>query len=130
MKPWNVARALGLTLISAGDATAQTRGKTVWCIIEHRFDPGPIVNGRHQRQPTLGEVEARTQQLRAFGKVSASFCSAAPRDSGTRMLPSEKSPYRAVELDPRSSTEPDPIRAEQRHRQSYPRIGSAAANVS
>jgi hypothetical protein len=129
MKPWTVALALGLTLISAGDARAQTRGETVRCIIEHRFDPGPIVNGHH-RQPTRGEVEARTQQLRAFDKVSGSFCLAAPRDSGARMLPSAKSPDRAVELDPRSSTEPDPIRAEQRHRQSYPRIGSGAANVS
>ena len=87
MKPWAVALALGLALNSAGDAMAQTRGKTVPCIIEHRFEPGPIVNGHH-RQPTLGEVEARTQQLQAFSKPTADFCLAAPSDSGARMLPS------------------------------------------
>jgi hypothetical protein len=129
MKPWAVALALGLALNSAGDAMAQTRGKTVSCIIEHRFEPGPIVNGHH-RQPTLGEVEARTQQLRAFSEPNAGFCLAAPRDSGARMLPRAESPDRVVGLDPRSSTERDAIRTEQRHRQSYPRIGSAAANVS
>jgi hypothetical protein len=129
MKLWAVALALGVTLISAGDAMAQTRGQTVPCIIEHLFEPGPIVNGHH-RQPTLGEVEARTQQLRAFSKASAGFCLATPRDSEARMLPSAESPDRVVGLDPRSSTERDAIRTEQRHRQSYPRIGSAAANVS
>jgi hypothetical protein len=129
MKPWAVALALGLVLNSAGDAMAQTRGKTVPCIIEHRFEPGPVVNGHH-RQPTLGEVEARTQQLQAFSKPNADFCLAAPSDSGERILPSAESSNRVVGLDPRSSTERDAIRTEQRHRQSYPRIGSAAANIS
>ena len=129
MKPWAVALALGLALNSAGDAMAQTRGKTALCIIEHRFEPGPIVNGHH-RQPTFGEVEARTQQLRAFSKPNADFCLAAPSDSGARKLPGAESSDRVVGLDPRPSTERDAIRTEQRHRQSYPRIGSAAAKIS
>jgi hypothetical protein len=76
------------------------------------------------------EVEARTQQLQAFSKPTADFCLAAPSDSGARMLPSTESSNRVVGLDPRSSTERDAIRTEQRHRQSYPIIGSAAANIS
>ena len=59
MKPWLVALALGLALTSAGDAMAETGGGIKPCIIEHQFEPGPIVNGHH-RQPTLGEVEARS----------------------------------------------------------------------
>ena len=94
MKPWAVA--LGLALNSVGAAMAQTRGKTMPCIIEHRFEPGPVVNGHH-RQPTLGEVEARTQQLQAFSQPNAGFCLAAPSDSGARMLPSAESPDRVVD---------------------------------
>jgi hypothetical protein len=85
MKPWAIALALGSTLISAGDAMAQIPDKTVPCIIERRFEPGPIVNGHH-RQPTLGEVEARTQQLRAFSKAGAGFCLATPRDQRGGLL--------------------------------------------
>ena len=59
MMPWAVALAFGVTLISAGDAMAQAGGGIKPCIIEHRLEPGPIVNGHH-RQPTLGEVEARS----------------------------------------------------------------------
>ena len=104
MKPWPVALALGLALISARVATAETGGGIKPCIIEHRFEPGPIVNGHH-RQPTLGEVEARTQQLRSLSKASAGSCVAAPPDSGARMLKSSsvELPDRVVELDPPSS---------------------------
>ena len=45
MKPWLVALALGLALTSAGDAMAETGGGIKPCIIEHQFEPGPIVNG-------------------------------------------------------------------------------------
>jgi len=101
MMPWAAALAFGVTLISAGDAMAQTGGGIKPCIIEHRFEPEPIVNGHH-RQPTLGEVEARTQQLRTLSKASARSCLAAPPDNGARMLksPSAESPNRTVELDP------------------------------
>jgi hypothetical protein len=57
MKPWLVALALGLALTSAGDAMAETGGGIKPCIIEHQFEPGPIVNGHH-RQPKLGEVDS------------------------------------------------------------------------
>jgi hypothetical protein len=99
-----VVLALGLALTSAGDAMAETGGGIKPCIIEHQFEPGPIVNGHH-RQPTLSEVEARTQQLRALSKASAGACLAAPRDRGTRMLksPSAASADRVVEPDPPSS---------------------------
>ena len=104
MKPWLVALALGLALTSAGDAMAETGGGIKPCIIEHQFEPGPIVNGHH-RQPTLGEVEARTQQLRAFSKASAGACLAAPRDRGARMLksPGAASADRVAEPAPPSS---------------------------
>ena len=104
MIPWAVALAFGVTLIPGGDAIAQTGVGIRPCIIEHRFEPGPIVNG-HRRQPTLGEVEARTQQLRALSKASAGACLAAPRDRGARMLksPSAASADRVVEPDPPSS---------------------------
>jgi hypothetical protein len=106
MKPQLVALALGLGLISAGDAMAQTGDATESCITGYRVEPGPIVNGHH-RQPTPGEIKARTQQLRAWNKVSADACLAAPvsRGSVTIMsrLPGAASPDRVVELDPPSS---------------------------
>ena len=55
--------ALGLILIFAGNAAAGTGNHTAPCVIGHRFEPGPVVNG-HNRQPAPAEVEARTQQLR------------------------------------------------------------------
>lgn len=101
MMPWAVALAFGVALISAGDTMAQAGGGIKPCIIRHRFEPGPIMNGHH-RQQTLGEVEARAQQLRTLSKASARSCLAAPRDNGTRMLksPSAESPARTVEFDP------------------------------
>jgi hypothetical protein len=72
-----VALAFGLSLISAGNAMAQTGAETGTCIIGHRFEPGPIVNG-HNRQPTPAEIESRTQQLLAWRQASAGACLAAP----------------------------------------------------
>lgn len=63
----------------AGDAMAQPGDGTVPCFAEHRFKPGPIVNGHH-RQPTRSEIEARTQQLQNFGNASAGACLAVPHD--------------------------------------------------
>ena len=103
MKSQLVASALGLILIFAGGAMAQTTDEAERCVTGHRFEPGPIVNGRH-RQPTLGEVEARTQQLRALIKASPGSCFAAPDDIEAIMLrsPGADSSYRVVELDPPS----------------------------
>ncbi|HET6234842.1 MAG TPA: hypothetical protein VFE41_07740 [Acetobacteraceae bacterium] len=67
------ALALGLALVSARSATAQTGDGTRPCIIEHRFEPGPIVNGHH-RQPTFGEIEARTRELWARSKTGSGAC--------------------------------------------------------
>lgn len=72
-----VALAFGLSLISAGNAMAGTGAETGTCIIGHRFEPGPIVNG-HTRQPTAAEIESRTQQLLAWRQASAGACLAAP----------------------------------------------------
>ncbi len=103
MKPQFVALALlGSILISVETATAQTADGTEACVTGHRFEPGPIVYGHH-RQPTSGEIEARTQQLRAWSKTSAGSCLAAPPGSEAIMLrpPSAESQDRVVELEPR-----------------------------
>jgi hypothetical protein len=55
---------------------AQSEG-TAPCIVGHRFEPGPIVDG-HYRQPTPGEFEARMRELRAMSQSSAGSCSAPP----------------------------------------------------
>ena len=72
--------ALGLILIFAGNAAAGTGNHTAPCVIGHRFEPGPIVNG-HNRQPTPAEVEARTRQLRAWSTAGAGSCLGAPSGS-------------------------------------------------
>jgi hypothetical protein len=100
MKPQLVALALSLIMISAGDTQAQPGEGTVPCITGHRFGPGPIVNGHH-RQPTSGEIESRTQQLRAWSTKGARSCLAASAGSETFMPgpPNNGSPHRIVELD-------------------------------
>src|SRR5580704_11866398 len=102
MKPQFLALALlGSILISVGAATAQTGDGTEPCVTGHRFEPGPIVHSHH-RQPTSGEIEARTQQLRAWSKASVGSCLAAPPGSEAIMLrpPSAGSRDRVVELEP------------------------------
>jgi hypothetical protein len=76
--------ALGLILIFAGNAAAGTGNHTAPCVIGHRFEPGPIVNG-HNRQPTPAEVEARTQQLRAWSTAGVGSCMAAPSGGEANM---------------------------------------------
>jgi hypothetical protein len=105
MKPQFLALALlGSILISVGAATAQTGDGTEPCVTGHRFEPGPIVHSHH-RQPTSGEIEARTQQLRAWSKASVGSCLAAPPGSEAIMLrpPNAESQNRVVELEPPSS---------------------------
>jgi hypothetical protein len=50
------------------------------CIVGHRFEPGPIVDG-HNRQPTRAEFEARTRELRALAQRSPDSCFASPLSS-------------------------------------------------
>jgi hypothetical protein len=99
MRPQLVALALGLILMSAQAATAQTGDGTEPCVTGHQFEPGPIVNG-HRRQPTPGEPEARMRERRTRSKTSAGSGSAAPRNGEAIMLrpPSAHSPDRVVEL--------------------------------
>jgi hypothetical protein len=78
------ALALGLILIFAGNAAAGAGNHTAPCVIGHRFEPGPIVNG-HNRQPTPAEVEARTRQLRAWSTAGAGSCPGAPSGSEANM---------------------------------------------
>lgn len=103
MKPQHVALAFGLILITARAAPAQTAG-TEPCITGHKFAPGPIVNGHH-RQPTSGEIEARTRELRVRISISPGSCLAVPHSSETTMLspPRAGSPDRVVHLDLSSS---------------------------
>ena len=98
MKPQFVAFAMSFSLFSASAATAQPSAGTEPCITWHRFEPGPIVNGHH-RQPTPGEVEARTRELRALSKAGA--CAIAPHGAETATLraPSARSPDQVVESD-------------------------------
>jgi hypothetical protein len=73
MKSPVVAFAVSMILLSAPAAIAQTGVGPAACVIWHRFAPGPIVHG-HRRQPTLGEVESRLQELQALRKRNADTC--------------------------------------------------------
>ena len=66
---------------AAADGIEGTQsGRTEPCIVGHRFEPGPIVEGHH-RQPTRAEFEARMRELRAWSQRSAGSCSAPPLSS-------------------------------------------------
>lgn len=58
------AAVLSLLLISIGPCAAQSDDQPKPCLAEHRFWPGPIVNG-HNRQPTAAEFERRVRELQA-----------------------------------------------------------------
>lgn len=60
---------------AAGDGQGTQTGAAASCIVGHRFEPGPIVDG-HYRQPTPAEFEARRRELRALSERSS--CSAPP----------------------------------------------------
>ena len=75
--------AFGLMLIFAGNVTTGT-GNSPY-VLGHRFEPGPIVNG-HNRQPTPREIEARTQQLRAWSAAGAGSCLVAPSGSAANVM--------------------------------------------
>ena len=60
--------ALAATFVAAhpNPASAEARGADtlaqIACATGHRFEPGPILGGRN-RQPTVLEFQARTQEL-------------------------------------------------------------------
>jgi hypothetical protein len=56
----------------AGDDDGTQPERTGPCIVGHRFEPGPIVDG-HYRQPTPREFEARMRELRALSQSSSCF---------------------------------------------------------
>ena len=72
-KPRLAAFAIALLVVSAPAMMARASVAPAPCTIWHRFVPGPIVNG-HRRQPTLGEVESRLQELQALRKRNADTC--------------------------------------------------------
>jgi len=57
---------------AAGDNEGAQPERTGPCIVGHRFEPGPIVDG-HYRQPTPREFEARMRELRALSQNSSCF---------------------------------------------------------
>jgi hypothetical protein len=63
------------------------------CIVGHRFEPGPIVDG-HNRQPTRAEFEARTRELRAL--IESSSCSTPLLSSTAGNLASDTRPGSAI----------------------------------
>jgi hypothetical protein len=65
---------------AAADDEGTRFGVTEPCIVGHRFERGPIVNG-HYRQPTSAEFEARKRELLARTRRSAGRCSSPPLPS-------------------------------------------------
>jgi hypothetical protein len=72
-----LACSLTAALVAQPGPAAADDSRGMPCLVGHRFEPGPIVNG-HNNQPTRGEFEARMQELRALSQGSAGSC-AAPR---------------------------------------------------
>ena len=63
-----VVGVVGLCLVPAGRANAQTGEAKDLFAMGVKFEPGPIVNG-HPRQPTAKEFEARMQVLREQARI-------------------------------------------------------------
>jgi hypothetical protein len=81
----------GSAAVEDGEST-QSAGAPP-CIVGHRFEPGPIVDG-HNRQPTRAEFEARTRELRTL--VESSSCSARLLSSTAGNLASDTMPGSAI----------------------------------
>jgi hypothetical protein len=91
MKQHFVALALGITLISVPAGTAPNSDGSLRCATALRFEPGPVVNGM-QRQPTAGEIEARTQELRWQDRMNTGSCRDAPRGRQEALLSGRLNP--------------------------------------
>ena len=78
---------------AAEDAQGTLRVGAQPCIVGHRFEPGPIVDG-HNRQPTRAEFEARTRELSAL--IEGSSCSAPLLSSTAGNLASDSRPGSAI----------------------------------
>jgi hypothetical protein len=72
--------ALAAMLVAAQSDLTATQGRGAAslpapssCMIRHRFEPGPIVEG-HNRQPTLREFHARMAQLSQLELGDVSRC--------------------------------------------------------
>jgi hypothetical protein len=91
--------AVMLTIAGPGRAAADdgegTQSDGTPCIIGHRFEPGPIVDG-HYRQPTRGEFEARMRELRALSQRGAGSCLARSLSSTDGDMASGTSPTSAL----------------------------------
>jgi hypothetical protein len=72
----------------ADDGQGTRPGGAQPCVVGHRFEPGPIVDG-HNRQPTRAEFEARTTELRALAQGSSGSCFASPLSSRTGDMASD-----------------------------------------
>jgi hypothetical protein len=77
------------------DSEGPQSRRTEPCVVGHRFEPGPIVDG-HYRQPTRTEFEARMQELYARSQGSTAPCPAPPLpstvDSGLRAASAPPNP--------------------------------------
>lgn len=65
---------------AAHDSEARQSMGNEPCVIGHRVEPGPIVDG-HNRQPTPREFEARLPEVWALTQGSAGSCAALLRSS-------------------------------------------------
>lgn len=57
-----------LGLVAVYDGKYQQLAGSGSCVVGHRFEPGPIVEG-HNRQPTPLEFDARMRELRALAET-------------------------------------------------------------
>jgi hypothetical protein len=78
---------------AAADSEGTPSGGAQPCMVGHRFEPGPIVEG-HNRQPTRAEFEARTRELRAL--IESGSCSASLLSSTAGNLVSDTRPGSAI----------------------------------
>jgi hypothetical protein len=80
---------------ASADSEGTQSDRTQPCIVGHRFEPGPIVDG-HYRQPTPAEFEARTRELRALSERGP--CSASPLTSAAGDMASGARPASALPI--------------------------------
>jgi hypothetical protein len=87
-----VARPVSAT---ADDREGMQSEGTAPCVVGHRFEPGPIVDG-HYRQPTRAEFEARMLELKALSQKGAGSCAAPSLSSTAGEMASKTRPTLAL----------------------------------